>query len=135
MLAAVQTDWAFRIPAIRHAEAQAAAGQPAWMYWFTFATPAFAGALGACHGLDVPFVFDALQQPGVEMFTGSDPSRSRLADAMAGAWLAFARTGDPGWPTYEPDGNRTTRRFDVDSEDVDDPDGETRALWKDVIRR
>jgi carboxylesterase type B len=135
VLAAVHTDWAFRIPAIRHAEAQAASGLPAWMYWFTFATPAFGGVFGSCHGLEIPFVFDVIDRPGVEMFTGSDPARRHLADAMVTAWLSFARTGDPGWPTYEAGAGRTTERFDVDSETVDDPEPDLRDLWKDVVRR
>lgn len=135
VLAAIYTDWGFTVPALRHAEAQAAAGLPVWMYRFTFATPTFGGMLGACHALEIPFVFDVLDRPGVNMFTGDDPARHDLADAMGTAWLSFARSGDPGWPQYEPAGRRATQRFDLESGVIDDPYAAVREGWKDVVRR
>ena len=39
---------------------------------------------------------------------------------MHAAWLAFAATGDPGWPKYDL-GRRATMRFDADSRVVEDP--------------
>ena len=45
---------------------------------------------------------------------------------MHRAWIAFARTGDPGWPAYEP-ARRPTMRFDREIQVLDDPDGEARA--------
>jgi para-nitrobenzyl esterase len=128
----LSTDAVFRAPAVRLAEAQAAHG-PVWMYLFTWETPVF-GGLRSTHALEIPFVFDALDKPGSDMFTGEGPERQAIADAMHAAWVAFARTGNPQhpglpeWPRYEVD-RRATMRFDVTCEVVDDPGGADRALW------
>jgi para-nitrobenzyl esterase len=128
----LSTDAVFRAPAVRLAEAQAAHG-PVWMYLFTWETPVF-GGLRSTHALEIPFVFDALDQPGSDMFTGDGPERQAIADAMHAAWVAFARNGDPqhpglpSWPQYET-GRRATMRFDADREVIDDPGGADRALW------
>ncbi|HEY7438275.1 MAG TPA: carboxylesterase/lipase family protein [Acidimicrobiia bacterium] len=128
LTSAVLTDATFRIPAIRLAEAQAGNGVPAFMYWFTFESTAFDGILKSCHALELPFVWDALDRPGLAMLTGDSPARQPLADAMHAAWLRFARTGDPGWPRYATT-SRTTQRFDTTLELVDDPDGTEREVW------
>jgi para-nitrobenzyl esterase len=125
LASAMQTDEVFRVPARRLAEARASC---TWMYWFTWASPAFGGALGSCHALDIPFAFHNLHRKGVEQFTGNAPDRSAVADAYSAAVLAFARSGDPGWPVYDT-GSRITRRFDVDTADLTDPEPELRALW------
>ena len=49
---------------------------------------------------------------------------------MHAAWIAFASTGDPGWPAY--DLPRATMRFDTISQVVDDPRAWERALWEGV---
>ena len=53
---------------------------------------------------------------------------------MHGAWVAFARDGDPGWPAYD-DGRRAVMHFDEVSSVVDDPRGEERRLWEGNARR
>jgi para-nitrobenzyl esterase len=125
---ALATDAAFRMPAVRLASAQHEHGA-AWMYRFTWETPVFGGALRSTHALEIPFVFDNLDQPGADQFTGDGPERAAIADAMHRAWITFARTGDPGWPAYEP-GRRATQRFDTDLEILDDPDAEQRRAWE-----
>ena len=57
--------------------------------------------------------------------------RRQLADTMHAAWVAFATTGDPGWPTYDPS-RRATMRFNLTSQVVDDPRSWERALWEGV---
>jgi para-nitrobenzyl esterase len=100
---ALQTDVQFRIPAIRLVEAQSRHNLPSYSYLFTWKSPV--PALGACHTLEVGFVFGNLTAP----FNGTGPAADKLADTMQEAWLAFARNGNPGceilgnWPQY---GNR-----------------------------
>ncbi|HXM58233.1 MAG TPA: carboxylesterase family protein [Candidatus Dormibacteraeota bacterium] len=130
VLAAVITDWFFRIPALRLAEANVGRGQRSHVYELTWPSPAFGGRLGACHALDLPFVFDTLGSEKTDALTGPEPPRA-LATAMHGAWTMFARTGDPGWPSYEP-GRRLTMRFGETSEVVDDPSGAERELWEGI---
>ena len=124
---ALTTDGVFRVPAIHLAEAQLAHG-PAWMYRFTWETPAFGGALRSTHSLEIPFVFDNLDR-NTEGVTGSGPERQGIADTMHRAWIAFARSGDPGWPEYDKT-RRATMRFDVKTEVLDDPQGAQRRAWE-----
>ncbi len=124
-------DHTFRLPGLRLADGRQALGHPTWTYWMTWPTPALGGLFGACHGLDLPFVFHNLDQPGVAVFTGDGPERQGLADDMHGAWLRFARTGDPGWAPYTP-ASRSTMVFDAPSAVVDDPDADTRLAWEGI---
>ena len=127
MLTAISTDWVFRIPAVRAAEARAATGGETWLYLFSWASPAFDGRLGAAHILEIPFAFDNLHQPGVDAFTGGQAPQP-LADRMHETWIGFVRGDDPGWPTYTPD-RRAVMRFDTDCEVLDDPGRLEREAW------
>jgi carboxylesterase type B len=129
LLAAIQSDWYIRIPAIRLADAHATSPAATYMYEFAWRSPQFNGRLGACHGLEVPFVFDTLGHE-MEPLLGTNPPQ-KLADAMHAAWVAFAGKGDPGWPKYELQ-RRATMRFDTMSEVVDDPRSMERTLWEGV---
>jgi para-nitrobenzyl esterase len=130
LLTAIATDRVFRVPAIRLAEA----GLPhraTHMYLFAWETPVFGGKLKSCHALELPFMWDAVDKPGLSMLTGEGADRQALADAMHRAWIDFARTGDPGWPRYDAE-RRATRRFDTTVETVDDPMGDQRELWAGI---
>ncbi len=130
LLAAIQTDWYWRIPAIRLADAHAkSAAASTYMYEFAWRSPQFNGLLGACHALEIAFVFDTLGN-GTEPLCGTDPPQ-QLADTMHAAWVAFAAGGDPGWPKYDLS-RRATMRFDTTSKVVDDPRSAERALWDGV---
>jgi para-nitrobenzyl esterase len=121
-------DDGFWRPALEVATGRAGLGAPTWLYRFDWCTPAFGGLLGACHGIEIPFVFDSLAVPSAEVFLGTGPEREAVAAAVHGAWVAFATTGDPGWPRYDA-GARLTMRFDTASELVADLDGELRRCW------
>jgi carboxylesterase type B len=64
LLEAIFTDWFFRIPAIRLAEARVASSAATYMYEFAWRSPQFDKRLGACHALEIPFVFDTLHKEG-----------------------------------------------------------------------
>ena len=101
IFSAIQTDFMVRIPAIHLIEAQQCYA-PSYNYLFTWKSPARGGLLGACHALDVGFVFGTHN----DSFWGSGPAADRLSANMQDAWLAFARTGSPScenigkWPEY-----------------------------------
>ncbi len=133
LLGAIETDWWCRIPGIRLAEAHAPAPSGTFMYEFAWRSPEMGGAFGACHALEIGFVFDTLDLGPAQMLgplLGSGAPQS-LADAMHGAWVRFAATGDPGWPRYDAE-RRATMRFDTVSTVVDDPRPFERALWAGV---
>jgi para-nitrobenzyl esterase len=124
---ALATDAAFRMPANHLAEAQSAHA-PVWVYRFSWETPVFGGVLRSTHALEIPFVFDNLHQPGAENFTGTGTERGLIAGAMHRAWIAFARSGDPGWPAFDRT-RRATMRFDDPVELLDDPGATCRRAW------
>ncbi len=129
LFAALQTDWYWRIPAVRLADAHARDGAATYMYEFAWRSPQFGGTLGAVHSLEIAFVFDALGK-GTEPLLGPKPPQA-LADAMHAAWVAFATSGDPGWPKYEL-ARRATMRFNTTRAVVYDPLAAKRALWEGV---
>ncbi|MGH7725591.1 MAG: carboxylesterase/lipase family protein [Candidatus Eiseniibacteriota bacterium] len=137
VLAAVQTDWWCRMPAIRLADAHVRSAGPAaatYMYEFAWPSPVFGGRLGACHGLEIPFVFDTLDR-GAEQIVGPllGPSPpQQLARTMHAAWIAFARSANPGWPRYDLE-RRATMRFDTVSKVVYDPRPAEQELWKGIL--
>jgi para-nitrobenzyl esterase len=130
----VQTDWLFNMPSLRLAEAQAAGGGRAHLYELTWTAPAFGGALGACHGLDIPLLFGTYEADlGALLFAGTGvPDEARALTALfQSAWTGFARTGDPGWPAFEPSGGRLTQVLDGAAPEVRPyPEEVSRRLWE-----
>ena len=68
----VNADWLFRMPTLHLAQAHAASGGRTHLYELTWPAPGMGGALGACHGLDVPLVFGNLSsgQPALLIIGG-----------------------------------------------------------------
>jgi para-nitrobenzyl esterase len=130
LMIAMTTDHMFRIPAIRLLESRIAADPASrnWLYLFCWKSRAFEGRLGATHALEIPFVFDNLDKPGVDVFLGPGERPQGVADAMHRAWTGFIRDQDPGWGAYDTD-ERLTMCFDDESRVVADPDGEERRAW------
>jgi para-nitrobenzyl esterase len=112
---AIGTDLVFRIPTLRLLSAHARLGGRAYCYRFDWESPFAQGALGACHALELPFVFGTLDNPIVAFFSGSGDAAAALSEEMQSAWSEFARSGRPAasndeWPLYEPE-RRLTRIF------------------------
>ena len=90
------------------------------------------GRMRAFHTLDIALVFDNIARPGSR--TGASPQAQRVADAMSGALLAFARGGDPragataDWAPYTLD-RRETLVFADAPRMQDDPRGGERRLY------
>jgi len=121
---------------LTEAERKAALGKaPAYMYYFTWSSPVRQGKLKAFHTLEIPFIFDNVDV-GKSM-TGSGEDRYALEDTMSGAWVAFARTGNPNykglpnWPAYNTE-RRATMFFDNDCKVVNDPRREARQALSSV---
>ena len=75
LMCRVSTDWFFCVPAVRLADAHAAAGGAGatYMYEFAWLPPTYGGRLGACHTLELGFTFDTLARAT----STSSPGRSR----------------------------------------------------------
>ncbi|MEU7002291.1 carboxylesterase family protein [Nonomuraea sp. NPDC046570] len=103
ILGALATDLLLRVPLNRLADSRART----FVYEFGWRSPM--EGLGACHALEIGFVFDTLRTPGQLTLAGPDAPQE-LADAMHRAWIAFAESGDPGWPAW--DATRPVMLFD-----------------------
>ncbi|MEJ5102796.1 carboxylesterase/lipase family protein [Chryseobacterium sp. MYb328] len=125
-LSAIITDWFYRIPALRIAEKHS----NTHVYEFSWGSPACDNLLGACHGIEIAFVFDNLTNPGFSNMLGNHPPQ-QLADTVHKAWVDFATNGNPGWDTYDTD-NRISMRFDVVSQITVDDRADERSAWDGV---
>ncbi|MFB7941815.1 carboxylesterase/lipase family protein [Streptomyces sp. NPDC056049] len=100
VLGALATDKLLRVPLNRVADARLRSGAAGRTYLYEFGWPSPVLGLGACHALELGFVFDTLDTPEAEAMTGPDAPRD-LAAAMHAAWVAFAADGDPGWRAWD----------------------------------
>ncbi|NMN96255.1 carboxylesterase family protein [Antrihabitans stalactiti] len=126
VLAAIGTDSAFRVPTARFADGHHASGGETYVYEFAWRTEHL--NMGACHAMELPFVFDTLASGGAQRMTASAPAQD-VADAMHSAWVSFAHGKDPGWARYDAD-SRPVMTFDQpESRVVNAPRDDERALW------
>ncbi len=134
---AIESDRTMRHPAMRLAERQRAHQPRTFAYLFTWSSPFMGGALGACHALELPFVFGTLGHPMLRPFAGKGPAAEALAARIQDAWIAFARTGDPSsrglgaWPAYDA-AARATMILDRECRIEGAPREPERAVWDTV---
>jgi para-nitrobenzyl esterase len=133
---AIETDRHFRLPAIRLAEAQRRHQEHTYLYLFSWPSPAVRGLLGACHAIELPFVFGTLDAPHMARFSGSGPIADALSQRAMDTWIAFARTGRAThdgveWPSYD-ETRRSTVVLDAESALALDPQSSERLCWSDL---
>jgi para-nitrobenzyl esterase len=132
IVTAIQTDIMFRVPSLELASALRDNGAKVYDYLFDWVSPAMGGAMGACHGLEVGFVFGT-HDP---MFCGAGPEADKLSNAIQESWLNFAHTGDPSgkglgnWPAYG--SKRETMIIGKKPHVENAPHEEERAVWEKV---
>jgi len=132
LLIEITTDARFWVRSVLLAERKAAKGKaPVYMYSFNWQTPVLDGKLMSQHALDVPFVFDTLDQTGI---TGHSRAATAIAATESATWASFARTGMPDnkliphWPAYTA-ADRETMMIDTEWRVQNDPQHEARLLW------
>ena len=138
LYSAMETDSAWRCPTMRLAELQAQLTPDTYAYLFTWnKSPVGGGALGAFHGIDVPFQFQLVD-------TWSTPDAragaEKLSTQIHDAWLAFARTGNPAHtnlPAWLPYNAylRATMIFDETCQMQDAPREAERRFWQSLAER
>jgi para-nitrobenzyl esterase len=118
------------------AERKAAKGAaPVYVWFLTWETPTLNGAYKSPHTMEIPFMLYSFDK--VRTFVGPGKAPKQMADQMAAAWVAFARTGNPNhkgipnWPAYN-----TTERpvldFNLKSRTVNDPLSEARQILEKI---
>jgi para-nitrobenzyl esterase len=126
----IASDATFRAGVLVEADRKAQQDKaPCYQYYFTWRSPVRDGKLRSFHTLEIPFVFDNVD--AAQSMTGDGSDRHALAAKVSGAWVAFARTGDPNhagiphWPPFD----TTARSVMIINDEwkvVDDPHGDSR---------
>lgn len=95
----------YEIPGNAFADAASRKGCSVYCYRFDWKAPE--SVFGACHCLELPFVFGNLEAWDAPMLKGAEKDGMiRLSDSMQEFWCAFFRfeTPDSGeWPEYSPE--------------------------------
>jgi para-nitrobenzyl esterase len=124
------TDAVYRVPALRTARAQTMAGGAAYTYRFDWCSPIQDGALGAAHGFDEAFIWNAVERAP---YAAGDPAAPALAEAMMRSVANLAHGGRPDWSPWrieEPE----TAVFGGDAAFTKDDDA-LLDIWKGIDRR
>jgi para-nitrobenzyl esterase len=136
---AILTDVVFRIHTTRFLEAQTPHQSNTFNYMFAWPSPAMEGVLGACHALELPFVFGTLESPTFkELVVQITPETKTISDKMMDAWIAFARTGNPNhgkipeWPSYDAE-KRATMVFGEECKVENALFDKERAAWDGLL--
>jgi para-nitrobenzyl esterase len=134
---AIMTDSMFRIPAIRLAELHSHHTRDTWMYIFDYESPVLDGRLGACHSLDVPFVFGTTGVGELARFCGDTHLVRCLSEIIHDTYVAFGKYGNPAnamfdWPEYDRI-YRRTMRLGMKSHMEDAPMEAERAFWESLV--
>jgi para-nitrobenzyl esterase len=102
---AFQSARVFHVPSAELAERHSAAGGTAFAYLFKWRPRSLRRAVGACHALDVPFVFGLDNHTLTKVVGSLSGSAPQLSKRMQDAWIAFIRGGAPDsdmLPEWEP---------------------------------
>ena len=103
----------------------------AFVYMVTWETPVAAGAFKSPHTMEIPFMLYSYDK--VRTFVGPGPGPAHMANQLGGAWVAFARTGNPDhhgiphWPAFNA-AERPVMVFDNTSKVVHDPLSDVRKI-------
>jgi len=123
-----------RLSAHAIAERKAAQGSaPVYTYLFKWRSPVNGGKLRSMHCMEIPFVFDHVDN--CTFMNGRGADRYPLARNMAEAWVSFARTGNPHhhglteWHAFDAT-RRSTMVFDTECHAANDPYGEERRAMQ-----
>ncbi|MBB1593907.1 carboxylesterase family protein [Achromobacter sp. UMC46] len=86
----------FGAPARQWAADAVASGRQAWLARFDVAPTT---RFGACHCIELPFVFDTVDAYAAPMLAGLPETEAvQLTRDTQAAWIAFIRGDAPGWP-------------------------------------
>ncbi len=127
-------DWRPAVVEIERRAALPKGSAPTYSYELDWGSPV-RPELQACHGLDVPFLFDNVAISN--NLVGTSPDAYWMAEQISEAYIAFAKTGNPNtpklphWPPYDL-ANRATMVFDKVSKVVNDPRSEPRKMFSQV---
>lgn len=127
-------------PSNAHLQAErkaALAKAPAFLYQIRWRTPVGGRRRLAPDCIEIPFAMQNYWQ--LPEMVGTGPKLQPLADKTSGAWVAFARSGNPNhagipkWAAYNAN-DRATMHIDNEWKLVNDPDREERLAMAQLPR-
>ena len=127
-------------PSNAHLQAERKAAQrkaPAFVYQIRWRTPVEGGRRLSPHCIEIPFAMQNHWQ--LPEMVGTGPELQPLADKVSGAWIAFAKTGNPShagipkWPVYNAS-DRPTMHMNNEWRVVNDPDHDERLALGPLSR-
>lgn len=130
-LSAMESDRLFRVPTLRLLDAQAKHNEACWGFQFTWQSAPFGLPLGACHVVDIPFVFGVTETPAGVYFTGGGDKARALSEEVMAIWGAFAHGDAPDWPQWQR--SRQVRQFGPGETLSALMDEAGEALWAPII--
>ena len=102
------TDAQFTAPARRMAKGlDIFQTEPVWRYLFSHAQAGLGAFYGSAHGLELPFIFQSVEETSYGKGAFFNNNDRVVAKAMMDYWTNFARTGNPNgtgitvWPLYD----------------------------------
>lgn len=104
---------------------------PVYVYRLTWETPVGDGILKSPHTLDIPLMFDNVDESAALVGTGEDAQL--MGRMMSDAWIAFARSGTPSsellpeWKPYTAT-TRNVMELNTTSRIVEDPERSVRTI-------
>ena len=108
--AALYVDLRFRRGAVNQAAGRASQGAaPAYLYLFTWKPET--NALGASHGMELPFMANNVSL--MREMTGGTERAYKFQEIISDIWIAFIKTGNPNvkgipaWPAYTEENGAT----------------------------
>jgi para-nitrobenzyl esterase len=121
----------------RHmAELMTKAGQPAYLYRFSYVAEAQRGKIpGATHGSEIPYALDCVAAILKDKASAADVA---MGKTMSGYWVAFVKTGNPNgdgrveWPRYDPASSNVLNFTKTGVTVAPDPLKERLDLWRAV---
>ena len=131
ILDAYNTDYTFRIPAVKFADAQSKHQKNTYMYLFSWGLP---NHYGSMHGLEIGFVFNRFFNVDVPTLPKKSEETVNLSENMMDSWISFAKNGDPNhngipeWPQYNIQ-ERNTIIFDKTIRVWNNPLSKEREMW------
>jgi len=137
---AAMTDRIFTIPAARLLEAQSHYA-PVHQYRVDWRSPFLGGIMGACHAIELGFVFGTFADGMAANFFGKGAAAAELSQTLMECWTQFARTGDPTttttgtWPQYDSAARGTMVFGDGTPRLLHAPDERCLRVWDAVPER
>ena len=126
-------------PARHLADVIARAGEPVWLYRFSYVAESQRATLkGTMHGFKIPYTFDIPAAVVGDKVTAADEAMGALASAY---WVSFAKTGDPNgggrtqWPHHDPAVDKVINFTNTGAVVGPDPLKARLDLWQRVWNR